>query len=321
MLNSNTILFYEISQLPLCFRSVMQNIKYYLVAFFAFLLWGFFSLALKPIAYVPSFDILFYRISFAVVLIVLFTLLFRRSIFIDDIKSFNKLPQKDKNKGILLTLLGGVLLGVNWFLFIYVVNQINVQSASFAYLICPIITTFLANILLKEQLKKIQWLAIGVSLLGCLIYFFTNANNLIFALIVATSYSLYIISQKQNTYFDKFNALVFQMLVIFTLSLPYYLVQGFSVPAEPSFYIYVLIIATAFTLIPLYMNLYALKGVSASTVGVMIYINPIITFLIAIFYYKEQINTLQFVSYFLILLSVFIFNYQVLTKLTKKSVH
>ena len=296
----------------------MQNLKYYLVAFTAFFIWGFFSLALKPLSYVPAFDILFYRISFSVVLILIFTLIFRREVFKSDIANFKKLPKKDKNKGVVLTLIGGVLLGVNWFLFIYVVNKINVQSASFAYLICPIITTFLANIILKEKLQKLQWIAVIVSLIGCVIYFFTNSNNLIYALIVASSYSLYLISQKRNVYFDKFNALVFQMMVIFICAIPYYITHGFAIPTQTSFYLYILLIATCFTLIPLYMNLYALKGASASTVGVMLYINPIITFLLAIFYYKEHINTLQFVSYLLILLSVFIFNYKVLTNLTKK---
>lgn len=292
----------------------MQNLKYYLAAFFAFMLWGFFSLALKPIAYVSSFDILFYRITFSAVLIIIFTFLFRRKIIVSDINTFKKLPEKDRKKGIRLTLIGGVLLGINWFLFIYVVNQINVQSASFAYLICPIITTFLANIILKERLKKMQWIAISISLLGCLIYFFSNANNLFFALIVATTYALYLISQRKNIYFDKFNALVFQMIVIFVLTIPYYVLNGFSVPSELSFYLYIFIIATLFTLVPLYMNLYALKGTSASTVGVMIYINPIIAFLLAVFYYKESVNTLQIVSYFLILLSVIIFNYQIFKK-------
>lgn len=299
----------------------MQNLKYYLVAFVAFMLWGFFSLALKPIAYVPSFDILFYRIAFSTVLILIVTVLFRRKIFLDDIKAFKKLPKTDKQKGIRLTVVGGILLGINWFLFIYVVNQINVQSASFAYLICPIITTFLANVLLKEHLQKIQWIAVCISLVACLIYFFSNSNNLLFAILVALTYSLYLISQRKNTYFDKFNTLVFQMLIILVLSIPYFIIHGFAVPSEVSFYFYIFIIASVFTLIPLYLNLYALKGASASTVGIMIYINPIIAFLLAIFYYKEHVNTLQFVSYFLILLSVFIFNYQIINQLKKKTIN
>lgn len=299
----------------------MQHIKYYLFAFIAFLLWGFFSLALKPIAYVPSFDILFYRITFSAVLIVGFSLLFRRSIMVNDLKKFKSLPKIDRKKAVALTFVGGILLGINWFLFIYVVNRVNVQSASLAYLICPILTTFLATIILKEKLQKIQWIAVFISLLGCLVYFVANYNNIFFALIVALTYAFYLISQRSNIYFDKFNTLVFQILIILILSLPYYFVKGFAIPQETSFYSYIFIIALLFTLVPLYLNLYALKGASASTVGVMLYINPIIAFSIAIFYYKESVNTLQIVSYFLILLSVFIFNYRILTNLTRKFLH
>lgn len=296
----------------------MQNLKYYLFAFTAFLLWGFFSLALKPIAYVASFDILFFRILFSLVLIVCFTFIFRKKSFVNDLKYFKKLSKKEQQKGISLTVIGGILLGLNWFLFIYVVNQVNVQSASFAYLICPIITAFLASILLKEKLQKLQWISIIISFIGCSICFLNNSNNLFFALIVALTYALYLISQRSNIYFDKLNILVFQIVIIFILSLPYYFVKGFSIPPNPSFYGYIFIIATFFTLLPLYLNLYALKGAQASTVGIMLYINPIIAFMLAIFYYKEYVNTLQFAAYFLILLSVFIFNYRVLTNLTKK---
>ena len=299
----------------------MQNFKYYISAFMAFVLWGFFSLALKPIAYVPSFDILFYRIIFSAIIIISFTLLFRRKIFLKDLRLVKNLPTKERKKGIYLTLIGGILLGINWFLFIYVVNQINVQSASFAYLVCPIITTFLATIILKERLKKSQWIAVLISFIGCLLCFISNPNNLFFALIIAFTYAFYLISQRSNSYFDKLNVLTIQIILIFILSLPYYFVNGFSIPANPTFYMYILAIATLFTLVPLYMNLYALKGAPASNVGVMLYINPLIAFALAIFYYKEYINTLQIVSYFLILLAVFIFNYRILNNLTKKIIN
>src|SRR5690606_39929321 len=104
-------------------------------------------------------------------------------------------------------------LPIYWFLFIYVVNRVNVQSASLAYLICPILTTFLATIILKEKLQKIQWIAVFISLLGCLVYFVANYNNIFFALIVALTYAFYLISQRSNIYFDKFNTLVFKILI------------------------------------------------------------------------------------------------------------
>jgi chloramphenicol-sensitive protein RarD len=71
-------------------------------------------------------------------------------------------------------------------------------------------------------------------------------------------------------------------------------------------------IVVFFTIIPLFLNLYALKGINSSAVGIMIYINPIINFLLALFYYNEQVNVLQLFSYFLILISIVVFNEKIL---------
>ncbi|RRJ91479.1 EamA family transporter [Paenimyroides tangerinum] len=295
----------------------MNALKYYIAAFSAFFMWGFFSIALKAITAYSSFDILFFRIVFSTFLIVLFSAFFRKDKLISDFQLLKRLPSKDKSRTLLLTSLGGLLLGLNWFLFIYVVNQVNVQSASFAYLICPIITTFFAFLILKEKIEKHQWIAILISLIGCGIYYVTNPGNLIYAFIIAATYSIYLVSQKKNVYFDKFNVLLVQMFIIFLLALPYCFLGDFVLPTDFDFYFYIILIAVLFTIIPLYLNLYALKGISASTVGILIYINPIITFVLAIFYFKESINMLQIGSYLLILCSIVVFNYKIinLTKL------
>ena len=290
----------------------MNALKYYIAAFSAFFMWGFFSIALKAITAYSSFDILFFRIVFSTFLIVLFSAFFRKDKLISDFKLLKKLPVKDKSRTLLLTSLGGLLLGLNWFLFIYVVNQVNVQSASFAYLICPIITTFFAFLILKEKIEKHQWIAILISLIGCGIYYVTNPGNLIYAFVIAATYSIYLVSQKKNVYFDKFNVLLVQMFVIFLLALPYCFLGDFVLPTDFDFYFYIILIAVLFTIVPLYLNLYALKGISASTVGILIYINPIITFILAIFYFKESINMLQIGSYLLILCSIVVFNYKII---------
>lgn len=290
----------------------MNALKYYIAAFSAFFMWGFFSIALKAITAYSSFDILFFRIVFSTFLIVLFSAFFRKDKLISDFQLLKKLPAKDKSRTLILTALGGLLLGLNWFLFIYVVNQVNVQSASFAYLICPIITTFFAFLILKEKIEKHQWIAILISLIGCGIYYVTNPGNLIYAFVIAATYSIYLVSQKKNVYFDKFNVLLVQMFVIFLLALPYCFLGDFVLPTDFDFYFYIILIAVVFTIVPLYLNLYALKGISASTVGILIYINPIITFILAIFYFKESINMLQIGSYLLILCSIVVFNYKII---------
>lgn len=296
----------------------MKFNKYYLVAFLSFFLWGFFSLALKPIAKESSFDVLFFRILLSVFFIVLLAISIQRKQIVQSIQSFKTFSVKDKKKALLYNVLGGVLLGSNWYLFIYVVNQVNVQTASYAYLICPIITWIVAFFILKEKLNRWQWLAIVFCILGSSLYYISNPNNLFFAIVVAATYAFFLISQKKNNYFDKFTNLVFQLIVILLVALPYYIYHGFHVPHHLTFYVYIAIIATFFTIIPLYMNFYALQGASASAVGIMLYVNPIITFLLSIFYFKESIKVLQILSYLLILFSIFIFNIKVFVKKEKK---
>jgi chloramphenicol-sensitive protein RarD len=76
----------------------------------------------------------------------------------------------------------------------------------------------------------------------------------------------------------------------------------------------------------LFLNLYALKGISSATVGILMYINPIMNFMIAFFIFGEPITTLQFLAYFLILISIIIFNEKLIfskssyLKTSKKSI-
>ncbi len=77
-------------------------------------------------------------------------------------------------------------------------------------------------------------------------------------------------------------------------------------------------IVVFFTIIPLFLNLYALKGINSATVGIIMYVNPLINFTLAIFYFKEAITSLQLISYFLILLSIIIFNKKIIFDLNKK---
>jgi chloramphenicol-sensitive protein RarD len=69
-----------------------------------------------------------------------------------------------------------------------------------------------------------------------------------------------------------------------------------------------MLIALLFTILPLFLNLYALKGLPSSTVGILLYINPLLGFIIAVSYYSEKLNILQGVAYGMILLSVILFN-------------
>lgn len=286
----------------------MRLNKYYFSAFLAFFIWGFFSLALKPLHNYPSLDILFYRVFFSVILMFFINVTFRRNLLRKNWNHFKEMTQTQKKSTISLTLGGGVFLALNWFVFIYIMNHVSVKSASLAYLICPILTTVLAFFILKEKLSKWQWIAVLISTFSCILLSFNHFQDIFYSLITAATYSLYLISQRKNTEIDKFLILSIQLLFTAIILLPFYPNYSGAVPVDPLFYSCLLVIVVLFTIIPLFLNLFALNGINSSAVGIMIYINPIITFLLAILYYKEKVNIIQLIAYFLILVSILIFN-------------
>lgn len=292
----------------------MKLTKYYLAAVLAFAIWGFFSLVLKPLHQYLSADILFYRIFMCAALMLLICLLFRRRSIREARAAFKAMPPAEKKRTVWLTLGGSIMLTGNWFFFIYAMNHISVKATSLAYLVCPILTTVLASVFLKEKLNKWQWAAVWLSVLSCLLLSFNSLTDLFYSIITALTYALYLVSQRTNTKLDKFLALSIQIIFSALLLLPFYPSFSGPVPQEAFFYISILVIAVIFTILPLFLNLYALQGINSSTVGMLLYINPIIAFSLAVFKYHEAINPVQIAAYSLILLSILVFNREVFRK-------
>ncbi|HLP64625.1 EamA family transporter [Flavobacterium sp.] len=290
----------------------VQINKYFLAALSSFIIWGFFSLALKPLHDYPSLDILFYRVFFATVLLLLISAFLRRKVVLRDWLALQQLTQKERVKALFLTVVGGFLLIINWFLFIYAINHVSLQSASFAYMICPIITTILAFIILKEQLSNWQWFSVVLCVISCALLSMGHVTELIYSLTIAFSFAFYLISQRKNSLFDRFNILTVQMLIASLVSIPFFPEYSGPIPTASLFYILLMVVVVVFTIIPLFLNLYALKGMNSSEVGILMYTNPLIHFFLAIFYFKEEMNAVQISSYVLILISIVIFNEKVL---------
>lgn len=290
----------------------VQLNKYYLSALSAFVIWGFFSLALKPLHDYPSLDILFYRVFMATALLLLINLFARYDIVKENIAIFKSLDRKVQTKFLSLTILGGFLLVVNWYLFMFAVNHVSLQSASFAYLACPIVTTILAFFILKEKLSFWQWFSVALCVISCAILSYGDLTGLVYSLVIAITFALYLISQRKNNLFDKFIVLSIQMSIASIVLASFFPSYSGETPAESLFYILLMVIVVFFTIIPLFLNLYALKGMNSSAVGILMYTNPLINFLLALFYFKEEINTAQIISYSLILVSIVIFNERIL---------
>lgn len=172
----------------------MKTTKYYIAAITCFVIWGFFSLALKPIHEYPSLDILFYRVFSCSILMLLIVFAFKKKKVTETFTIFKALSTSEKRKAVLLNIGGSVFLMLNWFTFIYVMNHVSVKATSLAYLVCPILTTLLAFFILKEKLSKTQWISVGLSVSGCLLLSYTAIMDMFFSIIIGFTYACYLVS-------------------------------------------------------------------------------------------------------------------------------
>jgi chloramphenicol-sensitive protein RarD len=292
----------------------MNSQKHYSAAVVAFVIWGFFSIPLRAIQEYTAGQILYFRIALSAVTLLAVIFIFKRSDLLREIRKLRSMPTEQARTTILLTLAGGALLCVSWLTFIYIVNSINVKTASFSYLICPVITAVLAYFLIHEKLSPVQWFAVALCAISCVLVGLNSALELGYSVLTAFTYALYLVSQRRNQGFDRFILLGVQVVFSFVLLNAMYGFLINEIPESANFYGIVAIIAVVFTVVPLFLNLFALNRINSATVGILMYINPVINFTIAIFVFDEHITLLQAMGYFIIVLALVLFNYQQVRK-------
>ena len=295
-----------------------MNNKHYLAAVGSFMMWGTFSIALRAMAgYLPG-TILYYRILISALLLAGVLLSFKRGAAADNLRVFKALPPRRRMSVALNITVGGLLLAINWLVFIHVVNHVSIKTASFSYFICPVLTAVLAYLFLKEKLTRLQWLSVAVCAVSCLIIGKDSLKEAGYSLVIASSYAFYLILQRRNQGLDKLVVLFLQVGTALLIITPFYGQLVPDTPADGYFYAGAALIALFFTVLPLNMQLFALQKLNSATIGILMYINPMMNFLIAVWVYHETIGVYQGIGYVLILFAVVMYNYHTLLGWVKR---
>jgi len=291
---------------------------HFMAGFLSYVIWGFVPIFFKQISTHDPYEIIFYRIWIAAVVITLILCLnFKKSW--SDISSLYHRSGKDFTRMISLNVIGSLLLVTNWITYVYVINNISVNAGSFAYLILPIATTFLAFFILKEKLNPSKWAGVILSGISCYLMAHIDIHQIVYIACITFSYSFYMITQKRNTFLNRKTALTIQMIIGAMVMLIINPAPAGGSVLDMHFWIFITIIAVVFTITPLLLNLFALNGMESSQLAFLIYINPIVSFLIGLFVYNEKLDPLAVIAYALLAVSIVIFNWDLLVKIIEKS--
>lgn len=231
----------------------MDNRKHYAAAITAFVVWGFFALPLRALRDFTAGEILYFRILCSFLILVVIFLGFRRKQLGQDIFTLRALTPQKQAISLAIILGGGALLIVNWLVFIYVINAVNIKTASFSYLICPVITAVLGNFILKEKLTTLQWSAVALCVLSCVLLAYNSVAELTYSFAVAMTYALYLISQRRLHHFDRLSILFVQITFALTILSIFFSLLVNEVPGTFHFYGLIVIVAGIFTVLPLFL--------------------------------------------------------------------
>lgn len=288
----------------------MNNKKYILAAILSYSIWGMLPIFLKMLSSYDTYKIIFYRMLGA-------GLIFWGLVLLNYKQSWNELKtlfQNSRKNFFLmsgLSILGGILLVSNALAYLYVVNKVNVGTAVFSYLTLPILTAFLARIILNEKLSPKKWAAILLSSISCYMVASVKAEQIFYILSISGTYAFYLISQRKNLYLNRKLNLAFGFLSGGLVL--YYFVPSevlYSPHWDSYFFMVMSIIVVIFTVIPLLLNLFALSKIPSSQMSFYAYLNPIISFILSISVFHEPLETNRLLAYSLLGVSCILFNWK-----------
>jgi len=265
--------------------------------------WGVIGvLYFKFISHVNPFEVVSHRVIWTVVSLLI-------TIFISGKIKILISTFKDKKK-VTFLFFSGLLIFINWAVWIYAISINQLVEASFGYYIFPILSVFFGNIFLKENLnlkKKISILIIFIAIIYMM--FFLDQIPWI-GLIVAFSFAGYAVLRKIilvetdiGLFIESLFLIPITIIILYNLNISSYI--SFSL-ADINLSL-ILILAGPMTVIPLFLFV---RGSELSALGpasMIFFIAPTGQFLLGLFLYNETFLMNKLIGFVLIWIAVIIY--------------
>ena len=258
-----------------------------------FFMWGVFPIYFKLLADVGAVQVLAHRILWSA--IILFGLLY----FSSKLRQVFRLLSIKK---VALNLLAsGVLISINWGVFIWAVERGQILETSLGYFINPLFSILLGAIFLKERLSKASKISLFIVVIAICVQIYDLGSLPFVSLILPASFAFYGLIRKKVRVPSIHGLFVETMLTLpFALGFLLYLWSVGEARLDFDSTGFLLAFSGVVTILPLLTFNSAAKYLRLSTLGFFQYLSPSISFLVAIFLYNEPLGMLKLASFMLI---------------------
>lgn len=268
-----------------------------LYAFGAYGLWGLFPLYFLLLEPATPFEVVGYRILFSLIFCAFLIAVSRK---------WKQLFAIMKQRKIMLTLgVAAVLIYINWQVFIIAVLSNQIVESSLGYFINPIVTVVLGVLVLREKLRPLQWVAVGISFIAVIVLTISYGTIPWISLTLAASFGLYgLIKKRTGGAVDAISGLTIETIWMTPVAIIQLIIVsnvvgltffGYGVP-------HTLLLASAgiVTAVPLIMFGAGARRLPLTAIGLIQYSTPVFSFCMAVFVLHEPMPPVRWVGFFII---------------------
>jgi chloramphenicol-sensitive protein RarD len=276
----------------------------------AYLIWGLFPLYWTELLGVPALQLLAHRAVWCAVAVWAWLLLRR------DLGWTGRLSPR-----VMWPLaLGGILISINWGVYVLAVTTGHVIDTSLGYFITPLVNVLFAVWILRERLSLPQALAVALAAVGVLYLAWQVGAPPWIALVLAVSFGLYGLVRKLAP-FDSVHGLAVESSVMLLPAIAYLLWcewRGTGTFMHGHWRDDLLLVAGgAVTAIPLVLFAMAVQRVSMIALGVLQYIAPTVALLLGLAVFHEPFGGARRTAFICIWLALALFTGEALLRYSR----
>ncbi len=269
----------------------------------AYTMWGSFPLYFALFEGIPAWEVLIHRVIWSCLFLAVVISLLKRW---PPVTAALKQPKK---LGFVLGC--AVFIALNWGVYIYAVETRHVLQASLGYFLTPLVNVAMGLLILGERISRLQTAAVVLAAVAILYQFFLLGELPWITLVLAFSFGTYGLLRKKVE-LDGLSGLFVETLLLLPLgllTLAWLSAQDLSHFAESTYSTLLLLSSGAVTAIPLLAFAGAARRLKLATVGFLMYINPTIQFLIALYVFQEVLSTEKLVSFIMIWIALAVYSW------------
>lgn len=268
----------------------------------AYLIWGSFPLLIQLSKFASPFETVVWRVVFGFLFAALLVTITKTW---GQILALAKTPKK-----LVWVAVAAIFIFINWQVYVVAVVTGNVIETSLGYFINPLVTVMFAVVLLKEKLRRMQWVALGVGLIAVLVLTVDYGRPPWIAIILALSFGTYSLAKNrvgrnigalQSFTIESATVLpiaIIQLIVVASFG-PVMLLSG---PMEAA----VLIGFGIMTAVPLILFGAAASRIPLSMIGFIQYLTPVLQFSAGYFILGEEMPPVRWIGFGLVWVSLVI---------------